>query len=154
MFNTTRMGLRRSLLAWLLVFLQFLFIGLILVTSPVFQLKIWVIIMILLGLAFGLWAIQTIRLGNFNISPLPKPHGIMIAHGPYHFVRHPMYTSILMVCWPLVLGHFTWLRLAMVICLTLVLVVKLHLEESYLKKAYIAYLEYTRTSKKLIPFVW
>jgi protein-S-isoprenylcysteine O-methyltransferase Ste14 len=42
----------------------------------------------------------------------------------------------------------------MVICLTLVLVVKLHLEESYLKKAFIAYLEYTRTSKKLIPFVW
>ena len=154
MFNTTRMGLRRSLLAWLLVFLQFLFIGLVLISSPVTQLKWWVIVFIILGIAVGLWAIQTIRLGNFNISPLAKPGGIMIAHGPYHFVRHPMYTAILLVCWPLVLGNFSWWRLAFVVALTLVLVIKLHIEESYLKKAFIAYREYTRTSKKLIPFVW
>lgn len=154
MFNTTRMGLRRSLLVWLLVSLQFLFIGLILISSPVSQLKWWVIVMILLGFAVGLWAIQTIRLGNFNISPLAKPGGIMIAHGPYHVVRHPMYTAILLVCWPLVIGHFSWLRLVLVVGLTLVLVVKLYIEESYLKKAFIAYREYTLTSKKLIPFVW
>ncbi len=154
MFNTTRMGLRRSLLAWLLVFLQFLFIGLVLISSPVTHLQWWVIAMIILGVAVGLWAIQTIRLGNFNISPLLKPGGIMIAHGPYHFVRHPMYTAILLVCWPLVIGHFSWWRLGFVLTLTLVLVVKLHLEESYLKKAFVAYREYTRTSRKLIPFVW
>lgn len=154
MFNTTRMGLRRSLLVWLLVSLQFLFIGLILISSPVSQLKWWVIVMILLGFAVGLWAIQTIRLGNFNISPLAKPGGIMIAHGPYQIVRHPMYTAILLVCWPLVIGHFSWLRLVLVVGLTLVLVVKLYIEESYLKKAFIAYREYTLTSKKLIPFVW
>lgn len=154
MFNTTRMGLRRSLLAWLLVFLQFLFIGLVLISSPVTQLKWWVIVFILLGVVLGLWAIQTIRLGNFNISPLLKPGGIMIASGPYHFVRHPMYTAILLVCWPLVIGHFSWWRLGFVLALTLVLVVKLHIEESYLKKAFIAYCEYSRISKKLIPFVW
>lgn len=154
MFNTTRMGLQRSLLAWLLVSLQFLFIGLVLISSPVTQLKWWVIMLILLGIAVGSWAIQTIRLGNFNISPLLKPGGIMIAHGPYHFVRHPMYTAILLVCWPLVMGHFSWWRLGFVVALTLVLVVKLHLEESYLKKAFVAYRKYAQTSKKLIPFVW
>ena len=154
MFNTTRMGLRHSLLAWLLVFLQFLFIVLVLVSSPVMQLKWWVIVFMILGVALGMWAIQTIRLGNFNISPLLKPGGIMIAHGPYHFIRHPMYTSILLVCWPLVLGHFGWWKLGFVVALTLVLVVKLHLEESYLKKAFVAYREYSRTSKKLIPFIW
>ena len=154
MFNTTRMGLRRSLMAWLLVFLQFVFIGLILISSPYTQLKWWVIVIMILGVALGLWAIQTIRLGNFNISPLLKPGGIMIASGPYHFVRHPMYTAILLVCWPLVLGHFSWWKLGFVVALTLVLVVKLHLEESYLKKAFVAYQEYSRRSKRLIPFVW
>lgn len=154
MFNTTRMGLWRSLLAWLLVFLQFLFIGLIVISSPVTQLKWWVIVFIILGVALGLWAIQTIRLGNFNISPLLKPGGIMIASGPYHFVRHPMYTSILLVCWPMVLGHFSWWKMGFVVLLTLVLVIKLHLEEGYLKKAFVAYREYTMTSKRLIPFVW
>lgn len=154
MFNTTRMGLRRSLLAWLLVFLQFLFISLVFISSPVTQLKWWVIVLIILGVALGLWAIQTMRLGNFNISPLPKPGGLMIASGPYHFIRHPMYTAILLVCWPMVLGHFGWWKLGFVVLLTLVLVVKLHLEESYLKQAFVAYREYSRTSKKLIPFVW
>ena len=154
MFNTTRMGLRRSLIAWLLVLLQFLFIGLILISGPYAQLKWWVIVMMILGVALGLWAIQTIRLGNFNISPLLKPGGIMIASGPYHFVRHPMYTAILLVCWPLVLGHFSWWKLGFAVALTLVLVVKLHLEESYLKKAFVAYQEYSRRSKRLIPFVW
>ena len=154
MFNTTRMGLHRSLMAWLLVFLQFLFIGLVFISSPVTQLKWWVIVFIILGVVLGLWAIQTIRLGNFNISPLPKPGGLMIASGPYHFIRHPMYTAILLVCWPMVLGHFGWWKLGFVVLLTLVLVVKLHLEESYLKQAFVAYREYSRTSKKLIPFVW
>lgn len=154
MFNTTRMGLRRSLMAWLLVFLQFLFIGLVVISSPVTQLKWWVIVFIILGISIGLWAIQTIRLGNFNISPLLKPGGIMIASGPYHFVRHPMYTAILLVCWPLVVGHFSWWKLGFVLLLTMVLVIKLHLEESYLKKAFVAYREYTMTSKRLIPFVW
>ncbi len=154
MFNTTRMGRRKSYLAWLLVMFQFLFIGLILVTSPLAHLKLWVIIFMLVGLALGIYAIQTIRLGNFNISPHVKPNGKLVASGPYRFVRHPMYTAILITCWPLVLGHFSYLRLAFVIGLTMVLVIKLHIEEEYLKKAFPAYLEYTRSSKKLIPFLW
>ena len=154
MFNTTRMGKYKSYLAWLLVMLQFLFIGLVVVTSPLAHLKLWVMLIMLVGVALGLYAIYTIRIGNFNISPQVKPNGILIAHGPYRFIRHPMYTAILITCWPMVTGHFSYLRLGFVIGLTLVLVVKLHLEEQYLKQAFPAYREYTRTSKKLIPFVW
>jgi len=154
MFNTTRMGRRKSYLAWLLVILQFLFIGLIFITSPLMHLKPWVILFILAGIALGLYAIQTIRLGNFNISPHVKPNGKLIAHGPYRLVRHPMYTAILLTCWPLVLGHFSYLRLGFVVGLTIVLIIKLHIEEQYLTMAFPAYLEYTKSSKKLIPFVW
>jgi protein-S-isoprenylcysteine O-methyltransferase Ste14 len=154
MFNTTRLGRRKSYLAWLLVMFQFLFIGIILLTSPLTNLKLWVILFILLGIALGLYAIYTIRIGNFNISPHVKPDGIMIAHGPYRFIRHPMYTAILVTCWPLVLGHFDYIRLICVIGLTIVLIVKLHIEEQYLTQAFGAYREYTGTSKKLIPFIW
>jgi protein-S-isoprenylcysteine O-methyltransferase Ste14 len=154
MFNTTRMGRRKSYLAWFLVLLQFLFIGLILISSPVTQLKIWVILFILAGIGLGLYSIQTIRLGNFNISPHVKPTGKLIAHGPYRLIRHPMYTAILITCWPLVLGHFSYPKLGFAAGLTLVLIAKLHIEEQYLKLAFPAYLEYTRTSKKLIPFIY
>lgn len=154
MFNTTRMGRHKSILAWLLVLLQFLLIGLIVLTSPLTQLKLWVLLFLLAGLALGLYAIYTIRIGNFNISPHIRPGGFMVAHGPYRFIRHPMYTAILLVCWPLIAGHFSYVRLVFAVLLTIVLVVKLHLEEQYLRQAYGAYNEYTLTSKKLIPFVW
>ena len=154
MFNTTRLGRRKSYLAWLLVMFQFLFIGVIVLTSPLTNLKLWVILFILLGIALGLYAIYTIRIGNFNISPHVKPDGIMIAHGPYRLIRHPMYTAILITCWPLVLGHFSFTGLLCVTGLTIVLIIKLHIEEQYLTQAFGAYREYTTTSKKLFPFIW
>ncbi|MCB9016110.1 MAG: isoprenylcysteine carboxylmethyltransferase family protein [Lentimicrobiaceae bacterium] len=154
MFNTTRLGTRKSYLAWLLVILQFTFIGLVLVTTPLLNLKLWVGLLVITGIALGLYAIYTIRIGNFNISPHVKPDGIMIAHGPYKFIRHPMYTAILLTCWPMVAGHYSLLRLGFVVALTIVLIIKLHIEEQYLKKAFLPYLEYTKTSKKLIPFIW
>lgn len=154
MFNTTRLGKRNWLIAWILVGFQFLLIGLIVLTSPLLNLKSWVIVSAVIGIALGLYAIQTIRLGNFNISPYVKANGKLIAHGPYRLVRHPMYTAILVTCWPLVLGHFSYQRLAFVIGLTLVLIIKLHIEEHYLKRAFPTYLEYTRISKKLIPFIY
>lgn len=154
MFNTTRMGRRKSYIAWLLVFLQFLLIGLIVITSPLTSLKIWVIGFILAGIALGLYSIYTIRIGNFNITPHVKPYGKLIAHGPYRIMRHPMYTAILITIWPMVAGHFSYPRLAFAILLTIVLIIKLHIEEGYLKKAFIPYLEYTRHTYKLIPFIW
>ena len=154
MFNTTRRGRGRSYLAWLLVFMQFLLIGLIVITSPLTSLKMWVIGSILAGIALGLYSIYTIRIGNFNITPLVKPFGKLIAHGPYRVMRHPMYTAILITIWPMVAGHFSYLRLAFAVLLTFVLIIKLHIEEDYLKKAFIPYLEYSRHTYKLIPFIW
>lgn len=51
MFNTTRLGTRKSYLAWLLVILQFTFIGLVLVTTPLLNLKLWVGLLVITGIA-------------------------------------------------------------------------------------------------------
>ncbi len=154
MFNTTRMGKHKKYLAWLLVFLQFLLIGLIVITSPLISLKLWVMGCMLAGIALGLYSIYTIRIGNFNITPHVKPYGKMVAHGPYRLLRHPMYTAILLTIWPMVAGHFSPLRLGFAILLSLVLIIKLHIEEGYLKRAFRPYLEYTKTTYKLIPYIW
>ena len=34
--------------------------------------------------------------GNFNIRPTPKTWGTLVTSGPYHWIRHPMYTSVLL----------------------------------------------------------
>ena len=154
MFNTTRLGKYRLYLAWMLVFLQFTLIGIIVLTSPLFNLKMWVIGFVFAGVVLGLYSIYTIRIGNFNITPHVKPHGQMVAHGPYRILRHPMYTAILLTVWPLAAGHFSYWRLGAALALTLVLAVKIQLEEGYLKQAFLPYLEYTRNTYKLIPFIW
>lgn len=154
MFNTRRMRKPNWYIAWLMVFLQFSMLGLILFTGPVLKQETWVLVLVVLGTMLGLWAIYTIRLGNFNISPLVKEHAEIVMKGPYKFIRHPMYTALLIVCWALVIGHFTTARMIYVITLTLALIVKLHLEEGYLKKAFQPYAAYTEKTKKLIPFIW
>lgn len=142
------------LLTWSMVFLQFIALGLIIFTGPLIKIAWWAHLIVLVGVFIGLWAIYTIRLGNFNISPYVKEGGIMVAKGPYRYIRHPMYTGLILISYALVAAHFTPLRLLFVILLTLALVVKLHLEEKLLKKAFQPYKEYTKKTKKLIPFIW
>ncbi len=154
MFNTRRMRTPDWYIAWTMVILQFLMLGVLFFTGPIIPGKWWTIMLMVLGAFFGLWAIYTIRLGNLSILPYVKEGGIMVAKGPYRFIRHPMYTGLILISWALVGGHFTYYRLIAAAVLTLALVIKLHLEETYLKKAFAPYTEYTRQTKKLIPFIY
>lgn len=48
------------------------------------------------GLALGLWAVTADRPGNFNIRPVPRAGGQLIDRGPYRWIRHPMYSALLL----------------------------------------------------------
>lgn len=154
MFNTRRMKTFDWYLAWFMVFLQFSMLGLLIYTGPLMPSNIWSIIMILAGAFVGLWAIYTIRLGNLSIMPYVKEGGTMIAKGPYKYVRHPMYTGLILIAWALVIEHFTVGRAIFALLLTIALIVKLHIEETYLKKAFGLYSEYTKITRKLFPFIY
>lgn len=141
-------------IAWTMVILQFSMLGILVFTGPIIPVKWWTIMLMALGAFFGLWAIYTIRLGNLSILPYVKEGGIMVAKGPYRFIRHPMYTGLILISWAMVGGHITYYRVIAAAVLTIALIVKLHLEETYLKKAFEPYSEYTRQTKKLIPFIY
>ncbi len=154
MFNTRRMRTPDWYLAWSMVVLQFLMLGLIVFTGPLIPGNWWSVAIMIPGGFLGLWAIYTIRLGNLSVSPYVKDGGYMVAKGPYRFIRHPMYTGLILISWALVAGHFSTIRLIFVLILTVALVVKLHLEEEYLKKSFQPYSDYIKRTKKLIPFIW
>lgn len=44
----------------------------------------------------ALWALAANRPGNFNIRPTPRHGGVLITSGPYRWIRHPVYTSVLL----------------------------------------------------------
>ena len=47
------------------------------------------------AVAVLVWTSRYNRLGNFNILPEIKEGCELIQTGTYHFVRHPMYTLVL-----------------------------------------------------------
>lgn len=106
------------------------------------------------GVILGFHAIFTQRIGNFNIRPLPKQGAKLITSGPYSLIRHPMYTAQILALIPLVIEHFTYLRLAVLIILSVVLIIKINFEEKQLVKQFENYNEYRKKSKKLIPFIF
>ncbi len=79
----------------------------------------------------------------------------VVATGPYRFVRHPMYTGVLLgvVAMPLALGSY--LASAFVLPILAVFVVRILAEERFLSAGlpgYVAYMSQTR--KRLVPGVW
>lgn len=148
----------RQLPSQLLVLLQFgLLLALAWVAWPAawtgaIPLAAW--ISFILALALALWAFTANRPGNFNIRPIPKAGGELVTHGPYRWVRHPMYSSFL-------LGAFALARTADVEAawlawgtLFLVLWVKSSLEERWMQVEHPGYAVYRARSWRFIPWLF
>lgn len=101
--------------------------------------------------ALGIWTLSVNRLGNFNIHPEPRCDGRLVQDGPYRWVRHPMYSSVLL----LAAGCSVWLASAtgwvLFAALFAVLVGKASLEEQWLLQRYPDYADYRQRTKRFIP---
>lgn len=139
---------------YLLVFLQFTTLFGIMFTGPLFASGYILISIQIVGIILGSWAIIAMRIGNFNIAPIPVENGILRKTGPYQFIRHPMYSSILLFALPELLNHFTFLRLLLYCILFIGLIVKLRFEEKRLIEKHHDYSDYMIKTKRLIPCVY
>ena len=100
------------------------------------------------------WTLLHNRLGNFNIRPLPKTYGSLVTSGPYRWIRHPMYTAVLLGAAALALmaaptpGWGVWA------CLALVLLLKSTFEERWMREQHPAYADYATVSKRFVPLIF
>ncbi len=106
------------------------------------------------GIFFGLLAIYYMKLGNFRITPLIQEKGILVENGPYHYIRHPMYLAQIVAVAPLVVDYFSFARLAVLVLLCVVLVVKTQFEERLLLAHFSGYAAYKTKTWKMIPLVY
>lgn len=132
------------------LFLLVVVAALIPAIGPAVWSSLWLsILLILLGAAGMLWSGRD--LGS-ALTPLPIPNGQgLAAKGIYRFARHPMYTSILVICLGVAVGAGK-IQVYVVVCaLALFFEAKTRSEERYLVTAYDGYAEYAARTGKFVP---
>ena len=143
-----------KLKSYIFVVIQFLCLSLIALTGPLFPGNIFLLMVELLGLIIGVWAVLAMGLGKFNITPDPLSSSRLVTKGPYRLIRHPMYLALLLATSPLVTADFSWFRLVIWLILLVDLLLKLNYEEGLLTTQLTGYAEYKQNSYRLIPFIY
>lgn len=107
------------------------------------------IVLIVVGAA-GLLAASR-HLGR-ALTPLPQPNGQgLAAHGLYRWVRHPIYTSVLVICLGAAVGAGKVQVYAVVLVLVGFFAFKARLEERYLLRTYEGYAAYAAVTGRFVP---
>jgi protein-S-isoprenylcysteine O-methyltransferase Ste14 len=110
--------------------------------------------LLLFGMYWAFWARHTLG-SNWSGRVTIKEGHELITRGPYHWVRHPIYTGVLFAFagTALALG-----RMGNLFAIGIMLVVfahKIRLEEKVLDRHFgQKYADYRRSAKTLIPLVW
>ena len=106
----------------------------------------------LLAIALAIWARRSFQGRQFSIHAEPVD-GPLLLTGPYQFIRHPMYTFALLFVWSSILGHLSLITVAVGLIVTGVIAVRVVTEEQFLSARYSDYAEYSRKTRRIIPFI-
>jgi protein-S-isoprenylcysteine O-methyltransferase Ste14 len=143
-----------KLYSYFLVFLQVALIFLIIIYSFLNELGFLHLSLIGIGLGLGLWAIISMKGSKLRVTPDVASGAKLIKKGLYKYIRHPMYLSVLIVCLGFFLTNVYLTTLFFYIFLIVVLNLKIVYEERLLRIAFPNYKNYTKKTKKLIPFIF
>jgi len=106
----------------------------------------------LLAVALNIWARASFQNGQFSIHAEPG-EGTLLNAGPYNIIRHPMYSATLLFIWSSILGHLSVINVIIGLIGTSVAIIRITNEEELLKAQFPDYDEYSRKTKRIIPFI-
>lgn len=107
-----------------------------------------------LALGVILWACYVLWIVR-SLSAFPEPltGSKLVTTGPFEYIRHPIYSGLLLLVLISIINYISLFRFAVFIVFIIDLLFKVHLEEEYLEKRFEEYKGYQHRTKKLIPFL-
>jgi len=142
-----------SLKSGMLVFVQFLCVGILAATGIVIPSNIFLIILIISSFLLAAWAMIVMKF-YFNAAPEILQGAKLRTGGPYRLIRHPMYTSLIILGGAWIINDFSYFRLMVYVILIINQVIKLTHEEKFLLEKFPEYKEYRKSTKRIIPFIY
>jgi protein-S-isoprenylcysteine O-methyltransferase Ste14 len=111
------------------------------------------LVLFALGLGFAVWA--RVHIGrNWGTPMTQKDEPELVTSGPYHLVRHPIYSGVLIASVGTAVA-LSWLWLIVVALAGVYFLYSATVEERYLTEQFPdAYPVYKRSTKMLVPYIF
>lgn len=106
----------------------------------------------LLAVLLMTWARITFGRRSYHAAADPTEGGL-VTTGPYAFIRHPIYASILYFLWAAVFSHLSVINLILGTIGTIGAFIRIYSEEHLIVDQYPQYAEYAARTKRVIPFL-
>ena len=103
--------------------------------------------------ALMVWARWTFGYRSFHAAANPTVGGLTTT-GPYRFIRHPIYTAVLLFGWAGVLAHWSPINALLGALLLIGAIARMLCEERMLIAVYPEYRAYAQATKRVVPYVF
>ena len=110
------------------------------------------IILQIISVVLMIWARMTFRRRSFHLAANPTEGGL-VTSGPYRFIRHPIYASILLFMVAGVISHISLESIILSIVFMIGVVLRIYSEEKLVVLQYPEYTSYAAKTKRIIPFI-
>ncbi|MDE3195545.1 MAG: isoprenylcysteine carboxylmethyltransferase family protein [Acidobacteriota bacterium] len=105
------------------------------------------------AVALMLWARLTFGTRSFHAAANPTAGGL-VTHGPYRYLRHPIYAALLYFLWAGIAAHPSASHAVVALVATAGLAVRIAAEEKFLIAQYPEYAAYARRTRRVAPFIF
>jgi protein-S-isoprenylcysteine O-methyltransferase Ste14 len=145
---------KRPLRSFVLVAAQFILLAALALTAPWADLDAWRSGLFVASLLLVGWAALAMGGRTFSVFPEPRPNSRLTLHGPYRWVRHPMYLAVLLAAAAVGSAPPLGPRSGFAVLLVPVIVAKVRLEEALLDAAFPDREGRMSGVARLIPGLW
>lgn len=99
-----------------------------------------------------IWARVVFGVRSFHAAADPTGGGL-ITTGPYRYIRHPIYASVLYFVWAGIAAHWSLVNALSALVMTVAFAVRMYAEEHLIGGRYPEYAEYARSTRRVVPYL-